>query len=183
MWSFCSDDILWDKYKMCCCWGVEASQFIAASQNRTENHRENSDSMSACNQHFWILWYNNTSGASGGIRTFWGHQVVREWIIDLGTRKLRRNSTQEVVSVKPGRKACKDAALGTTSLVDGIRRDDGGVVDLSTHICFLRVFAWGIKGKIPVISSAWNCTMLVICKSGMYNPSIWSEMCSYPVIN
>jgi hypothetical protein len=61
---------------------------------------------------------------------------------------------QEVVSVKPGRKACKDAALGTTSLVDGIRRDDGGVVDLSTHICFLRVFAWGIKGKIPVISSA-----------------------------
>ena len=62
---------------------------------------------------------------------------------------------QEVVSAKPGRKACKDAALGTTSLVDGIRRgDDSGVVDLSTHICFLGVFAWGIKGKIPVINSA-----------------------------
>ena len=61
---------------------------------------------------------------------------------------------QEVVFAKPGRKACKDAALGTTSLVDGIRRgDDGGVVDLSTHICFLGVFAWGIKGKIEVTRS------------------------------
>ena len=161
-----------------------ASQFTAASQSGTENHRENSGSMSACKQHFWILWCNSTSGTSGGIRTFWGCQVVREWIIDLGTRKLRRNSMQEVVSAKPGRRAYKNAALGTTSLVDGIRsRDDGGVVDLSTHICFLGVFAWGIKGKIPIINSAWNCTMLVICESGMYNPSIWSEMCSYPVIN
>ena len=62
---------------------------------------------------------------------------------------------QEVVSAKPGREACKDAALGTTSLVDGIwRKDHGGVVDLSTHICFFGMFAWGIKEKIPVINSA-----------------------------
>lgn len=61
---------------------------------------------------------------------------------------------QEVASAKPGREACKDTALGTTSLVDGIRRkDDGGVV-IYTHICFFGMFAWGIKGKIPVINSA-----------------------------
>ena len=57
----------------------------------------------------------------------------------MGTGKLRRNSVQEAVSAKPGRKACKDAAQGTASLVDGIRRRDDGHGFKHTHL-----LPWGV---------------------------------------
>lgn len=72
----------------------------------------------------------------------------------MGTGKLRRSNVREAVSAKPGTRACKDAAQCTASLLDGISRRHDGRGFKHTHICFLGVFAWGIKEKMPVINSA-----------------------------
>ena len=70
---------------------------------------------------------------------------------------VKKGALSKNLCLQAWEKAWEDAALGVANLVDAIRRIDNSEaidLDLETHIWFLGVFGWGIRGKVPVVSSA-----------------------------